>query len=74
MSIEHGHKTATSILYDYCDGKGFTTHSLFSVQGNALQIFLYFDELEICNPLGSKVKIHKFGMCVFVHYIYNIPV
>ena len=25
-------------------------------------MFFYFDELEVCNPIGSKVKIHKLGM------------
>ena len=55
------------MLRDYCDGEGFATHPLFSVHGDALQIFLYFDELEVCNPLGSKVKIHKLGL--FIIYL-----
>jgi len=46
---------------EFCDGQGFKNHPLFSMHNNALQIFLYFDEVEICNPLGSKVKIHKIG-------------
>lgn len=37
---------------------------------DALQIFLYYDELEICNPLGSKVKIHKLGMYTVCCFIY----
>jgi len=31
------------------------------VNTNALQIFFYFDEVECCNPIGSKAKIHKLG-------------
>ena len=27
----------------------------------ALQLTLYYDDLEVCNPLGSKAKIHKLG-------------
>ena len=27
----------------------------------SLQIQLYYDELEVCNPLGSKAKKHKLG-------------
>ena len=49
------------LLNDYCDGSDFTNHPLFSSEQNALQILLYFDELEVCNPLGTKVKKHKLG-------------
>ena len=48
------------MLFDYCDGNGFNDHPLFSVYNDAFQILLYYDE--ICNPLGSKTKIHKMGM------------
>ena len=68
MQIERGHKSSSGLLHDFCDGKDFTTHLLFSVKADALQIFFYFDELEICNPLGSKVKIHKLGMFSFFRF------
>ena len=48
-------------MNDYCDGKVFKEHPLFTTHKNSLQINLYFDELEVCNPLGSKAKIHKLG-------------
>ena len=32
-----------------------------SREKNALQILLYYDEVKICNPLGTKVKCHKLG-------------
>lgn len=51
------------MLYDFCDGDVFAKHPLFSVHRDALQILLYYDEVEICNPLGSKVKVHKLGKC-----------
>lgn len=28
----------------------------------SLQITLYYDELELCNPLGSHRKKHKIGI------------
>jgi len=31
----------------------------------ALQVQLFHDELEICNPLGSKAKKHKLGKCTY---------
>ena len=41
------------------DGDAFKRHKLFSVNKKALQIFFYYDDLEVVNPLGSKAKIHK---------------
>ena len=40
-------------------------HTLFSSDPHALQIIAYFDELEVCNPLGSHVKKHKLGLVFF---------
>ena len=34
---------------------------MFQSNKCALQLNLYYDELEICNPLGSRRKIHKLG-------------
>ena len=49
------------MLEDFCDGTQFREHPLFSVDPHALQIMLYFDEAEICNPLGPSAKINKLG-------------
>lgn len=54
-----GHSRIDGNLGDYCDGSNFQNHSLYSSQRNALQILLYYDEVEVCNPLGTKVKRHK---------------
>ena len=48
-------------MADYCDGSVFRNHPLFSVDPTALQITLYYDEVEIVNPLGSKTGKHKLG-------------
>jgi hypothetical protein len=34
---------------------------LFSRDPTALQLMLYYDEVEIANPLGSKAGKHKLG-------------
>lgn len=47
---------------DVCDGELFRTHQLFSVDPQSLQIILYYDDVEVCNPLGASVKKHKLGM------------
>lgn len=45
-------------IEDFCDGATFKNHPLFKEDPEALQIIAYFDELEVCNPLGSHVKKH----------------
>ncbi len=58
LQVESGHKSESGFLEDFCDGEFFSAHPLFSVHASALQCFFYFDEVEVCNPLGSKAKIH----------------
>lgn len=61
IKVERGHRSLSCIMKDYCDGEAFSSHALFSTHTDALQIFFYFDELEVANPIGSKAKIHKLG-------------
>ena len=60
MQINGGHNDTPGFLSDYCDGQQFHEHPLLS-STPCLQIILYYDELEICNPLGSRRKKHKVG-------------
>ena len=48
-------------LGDYCDGDHFKNHKIFSVDNRALQMQLYYDEMDVCNPIGSKAGVHKLG-------------
>lgn len=48
-------------LYDYCDGDIYKNHPLFSTHKDALQLIIYFDEVETVNPLGSYRGYHKLG-------------
>lgn len=50
------------LLEDFCDRDLFRVHPLFSCDPYALQVIAYFDELEVCNPLGSHIKKHKLGL------------
>ena len=59
LKRQHG-----SRILDFCDGTTYTQHTLFSSEDNALQIVAYYDELEVCNPIGAYVKKHKLG-CIF---------
>ena len=33
----------------------------FNNYSNAIQLIMYYDEIEVCNPLGAKKGIHKLG-------------
>ena len=44
------------LIEDYCDGVLFKQHPLFSPDPHALQVIAYFDELEVCNPLGTLLN------------------
>ena len=58
----NSHSLSDGLLGDYCDGELYATSALFQEDPCALQIQLYYDELELCNPLGSKK--HKLGRCM----------
>ena len=62
------------ILADYCDGVQCRQHPLFGKDHHALQIFLYYDDAEVVNPLGSSATIHKLGKrtmsCTYIMYMY----
>lgn len=50
------------LLQDYQDGEFVRTHPIFGQDPKSLKILLYYDDVEIVNPLGSKVKKHKLAM------------
>ena len=57
------------LIEDFCDGTVFQRHPLFSKDRYALQVVAYYDEVEICNALGSHVKQHKLGIVFIVWQI-----
>ena len=61
MQILCSHARDDNFLGDYCDGSLYKMHDLYSKDRQALQLVMYYDELEICNPLGAQSGIHKLG-------------
>ncbi|XP_078487842.1 uncharacterized protein LOC144745800 [Ciona intestinalis] len=57
-------------LMDFEDGQLSKNHPIFKDKHN-LRVVLYFDDVELCNPLGSKSGTHKLGLFYFT--ILNIP-
>jgi len=61
--VQKGHtSTMPGRVTDFCDGTHYCTHLLFSEHPKALQIFLYYDDI---NPLGSSKGKHK--LCNHTH-------
>lgn len=54
-------KQSATLLKDVCDGDYFKEHNIFKYAGSekSLALQVYFDEFEVCNPLGSKRGKHK---------------
>ena len=61
------YQTKTGLFYDICDGTVYKNDLYFQQNPCALMLILYHDEVEVCNPLGSKSTKHKLDM-----YYYTI--
>ena len=55
------HKSSDGVRRDFCDGEFFNNHPIFTVHNGALQIIVYYDDIEVANPLGSRAGNHKLG-------------
>jgi hypothetical protein len=54
----------TSFSVSKLNAKYYDEHNLFKIMQN-LRIILYFDDLEMCNPLGDASGVYKAGMFYF---------
>lgn len=63
----NSHNLNGDLMGDFCDGANYAQSELFLQDPCALQIQLYYDEVEVTNPISSKVNIHKLGMDYFVY-------
>ena len=51
-----------TVLRYICDGWQAKEHDLLgSSSPYNFKILTYFDEVELCNPIGSNTKLHKLG-------------
>ena len=68
--IDNPHSRSDGLLEDFCDGELLKNHIILS-KSQTLQIIAYFNELEVCNPLGTDTKKHKLAIVLFT--LGNIP-
>ena len=69
--LDNDHFSPDDINEDICDGELFSNHPLYQAYPRALQILLYYDDLEMTNGLGSHITKHKCAMMYWT--IANIP-
>ena len=67
MYVSRLHIRSDQLLGDYCDGTLFQNHPLFrdnNCRENSLslQFIIYYDDVEVVNPLGSRRGKYKLGM------------
>ena len=53
------------MVADFCDGTHYSNHRIFKEKLAALQVCLYYDDVEVCNPLSSRRGKHKLGKCKY---------
>ena len=79
--MSKGHDLNDRFVSDYCDGTVYKSHPLCSSDSLTLEIFAYYDDVEVCNPLGSRAKKHMLGVyivtctyntCTTIHYMYSL--
>lgn len=67
----NGHICKENEYADFCCGSIFRKNELFKRFPNSLQIQIFIDDFEPCNPLGSKATIHK--ICGVYFVVRNMP-
>ena len=70
IKVMEGHHRNDNLIEDFCDAQAYKAHHLFSNDPTSLQIMLYYDDLEICNPIGSHSTKHKIGK--YDYYVITI--
>ena len=65
-AVLNSHQSKDNKLRDFCDGSHFRQHPLFSIDNQALQIILYYDDFGAVNPLGHRAKTYKIGAFYFM--------
>lgn len=69
--IEDERPSTDGVMRSYLDGRRAKSHSLVCRYPNIIRLQLYWDDVEVANPLGSKTSIHK--LAAFYYQIQNLP-
>lgn len=53
------HKCETNRYIDFCCGQKFKENDLFSTEPNSIQVQLFIDGFNVCDPLKSSSRVHN---------------
>lgn len=65
QELSYTHESSDDIMRDFCDGVFYKQHPVFSYHRFALQFIIYYDDIEVANPLGSRAGNQKLGCFYF---------
>ena len=69
IQVYNSHSSHDRRLFDYCDGTLYKGCALFWEDPCTLQVQLYYDEVDLRNPIGSRSAVHKLGVsCIALFY------
>uniref|UniRef100_A0A1X7V6K4 Uncharacterized protein n=1 Tax=Amphimedon queenslandica TaxID=400682 RepID=A0A1X7V6K4_AMPQE len=68
--ILQSHQRSDDLTSDTCECATYESHPLLSVENNSLEILLYYDDLEVCNPLSFRSIVHK--IAIFYYTLRNL--
>lgn len=69
--VDNESESEEGFLKGFQDGNIYKNHNFFKKYPNALRLQIYFDEILVNNPLGTKTFAHKIG--TFYFSILNLP-
>lgn len=71
LKFQSEHQCIPGVYKYFCCGEVYQSSEFFRSNPNAIQLQLAIDDVEICDPLGSKSNLHK--VCAVYFVIRNIP-
>ena len=66
QEINSSHGSSDEIMRDFCDAQLIKDSEMFKTDPTALQLIMYYDDIEVANPLGAKAGIHKLGIAIHI--------
>lgn len=64
--IQNENAAGDGLYKSYRDGKQYSQNIFFQKHKNAIRITLYYDDIEVVNPIGTKVVTHKIGCFYYI--------
>jgi len=59
--VTQSHARNDHLIADFCDASLYKNNTLYTNADSSLKLIIYYDEVEVSNPLGSHKGKHKLG-------------